>query len=283
MIATVKYGQMSLIGNFKADANLQVKINDECIIHTDRGTEMGTVVCKPLEVADEQSVSASVGRVIRKITPLDTENFNKIQNEIQPKEQKYCDEKIDQLKLDMKLVAVEHILGGEKIIFYFLANGRIDFRELVKELAREYKTRIEMRQIGVRDEARLLSDFEHCGRPLCCKTFIKELEPVTMKMAKSQKTTLDPSKISGTCGRLMCCLRYEDTTYTELKKQMPQKGAKVRIESGEGEVIDVDLISDMLTVELASGEKAGDKVKVKKGDVLQIVSDGFAQEDGGGK
>lgn len=283
MIATVKYGQMSLIGNFKADVNLQVKINDECIIHTDRGTEMGTVVCKPLEVADEQSVSASVGKVIRKITPPDMENFNKIQNDIQPKEQKYCEEKIEQLKLDMKLVAVEHILGGEKIIFYFLANGRIDFRELVKELAREYKTRIEMRQIGVRDEARLLSDFEHCGRPLCCKTFIKELEPVTMKMAKSQKTTLDPSKISGMCGRLMCCLRYEDTTYTELKKQMPQKGAKVRIENGEGEVIDVDLISDMLTVELASGEKAGEKVKVRKGDILQIISDGFAQEDGGGK
>jgi cell fate regulator YaaT (PSP1 superfamily) len=143
------------------------------------------------------------------------------------------------------------LLGGSKIIFYFLAEGRVDFRELVKDLAQEYHTRIEMRQIGVRDEARLLADYEHCGRELCCKTFIKNLEPVTMKMAKNQKATLDPTKISGRCGRLMCCLRFEDSVYEDMKSGLPGLGVLVATPEGEGEVVAQDAEKKVVTVALA--------------------------------
>jgi cell fate regulator YaaT (PSP1 superfamily) len=169
----------------------------------------------------------------------------------QPKEFDFCKKKIQERNLPMKLASVEHLLGGSKIIFYFLAEGRVDFRELVKDLAQEYHTRIEMRQIGVRDEARLLADYEHCGRELCCKTFIKNLEPVTMKMAKNQKATLDPTKISGRCGRLMCCLRFEDSVYEDMKSGLPGLGVLVATPEGEGEVVAQDAEKKVVTVALA--------------------------------
>ncbi len=138
----------------------------------------------------------------------------------------------------MKIVDAEHILGGERVVFFFMSDGRVDFRELVKQLAHEYQTRIEMRQIGARDEAKLLGDIESCGQECCCKRFLRLLKPVNMRMAKMQKATLDPAKISGYCGRLKCCLRYEDKTYTELKKGLPRRNSWVKTNKGEGRIVD---------------------------------------------
>jgi cell fate regulator YaaT (PSP1 superfamily) len=164
---------------------------------------------------------------------------------------------------------VEHLFGGTKLIFYFLAQGRVDFRALVKDLAEQYQSRIEMRQIGVRDEARILAHYEHCGRELCCRTFIKRLEPVTMKMAKNQKATLDPNKISGRCGRLMCCLRFEDAIYEELRKLLPRRGAKVVTKQGEGLVTGGNILSQLVTVELSEKREI-----VVPRDELQVIETG---------
>ena len=156
----------------------------------------------------------------------------------------------------MKIVDVEHVFGGERIIFYFMSDGRVDFRELVKKVAQEYQTRIEMRQIGSRDEAKLLGDVESCGQQCCCQRFLKLLKPVNMRMAKMQKATLDPAKISGYCGRLKCCLRYEDETYTEGKKRLPKKNTKVRTKQGVGKVRDTQILTQLVVVEYENGDKA---------------------------
>jgi cell fate regulator YaaT (PSP1 superfamily) len=193
--------------------------------------------------------------VLRKATREDIAKAQEISDTIEPAQFKYCQQKIRELNVPMRLAAVEHLFGGEKLIFYFLAESRVDFRALVRELAREYRTRIEMKQIGARDEAKLLSDYEHCGREVCCRRFIRALEPVTIKMAKNQKATLDPAKISGACGRLMCCLRFENTVYQELKRQLPKKGKRVRTPKGEGEVLNYDIIAQTVLVEESSGER----------------------------
>jgi cell fate regulator YaaT (PSP1 superfamily) len=156
----------------------------------------------------------------------------------------------------MKIVDAEHVFGGERIIFYFMSDGRVDFRELVKRIAQEYQTRIEMRQIGSRDEAKLLGDVESCGQQCCCQRFLKHLKPVNMRMAKMQKATLDPAKISGYCGRLKCCLRYEDKTYTELKKQLPKKNTRVKTRQGVGKVVDTQILTQLVMVEYEGGERS---------------------------
>ena len=155
----------------------------------------------------------------------------------------------------MKIVDAEPVFGGERIIFYFMSDGRVDFRDLVKRIAQEYQTRIEMRQIGSRDEAKLLGDVESCGQQCCCQRFLKHLKPVNMRMAKMQKATLDPAKISGYCGRLKCCLRYEDQTYTELKKRLPKKNTRVKTKHGQGKVVDTQILTQLVMVEYESGEK----------------------------
>ncbi len=269
-IVTMRYGEMRQIGQVKTSLE-GLKVGERCVIKTDRGTEIATVVYsiqrkedKPGDKTDDKQAK---GEILRRITPEDMEKLGKIYNQEVPREFELCQQKIKKLNLQMKLAFVEHLLGGEKVIFYYLAEGRVDFRELVRELAKEYKTRIEMKQIGVRDEARLIGDFEHCGRELCCRTFLKELEPVTMKMAKNQKTTMDPSKISGRCGRLMCCLKYEDEIYLNLKRKLPKRGARVQIAEGEGEIIDIDVLAQEAVVELA----AKDKVRVKAEGIIRII------------
>lgn len=273
-IVTVRYGEMRQIGQVKTSLE-GLKVGERCVIKTDRGTEIATVVystqrkeIKPGDKTEGRQVKEQVkGEILRQITPEDMEKLGKIYSQKVPQEFELCQQKIKKLNLQMKLAFVEHLLGGEKVIFYYLAEGRVDFRELVRELAKEYKTRIEMKQIGVRDEARLIGDFEHCGQELCCRTFLKELEPVTMRMAKNQKTTMDPSKISGRCGRLMCCLKYEDEGYLKLKSKLPKKGARVQIAKGEGEVIDIDVLAQEAVVELA----AKDKVRVKAEEIIKII------------
>ena len=256
-LAMVRYGAMAYIGQFSTEV-VGLRLGDAVIARTDRGVEVGQIVsqCEVLrEGADDKDLRLA-GEILRRMSSADEEKAKKIEEEDEPTELKFCQKRVQERGLPMKLASVEHLFGGTKVIFYFLADGRVDFRELVKDLAQEYHCRIELRQIGVRDEARLLADYEHCGRPLCCRTFVKKLEPVTMKMAKSQKATLDPAKISGRCGRLMCCLRFEDPVYEEFKRQLPAKGSRVVTSQGTGVVVDQDILRRLVKIEGEQGLEA---------------------------
>ncbi len=272
-ILTIRYGVLKNTSDFFAAFN-SLKKGDPVIIRSSRGVEFGEVITKVKEIDDADPIE-NFGEVLRKATPDDKEKQKKITDEMIPVEFKFCQKKIKEHKLLMKLASVEHLFGTKKIIFYFLANGRVDFRELVKDLAKEYQARIEMKQIGVRDEARLLADYEHCGRELCCRSFLKNLEPVTMKMAKNQKATLDPSKISGRCGRLMCCLRYEDKVYEDLKHVLPKKGSIVKTAKGVGEVINYDVLQQQVTIELENKNKIHVSVK----DIIDKVREPLRQKE----
>jgi cell fate regulator YaaT (PSP1 superfamily) len=253
-VANVRYGAMGFVGEFFSRFS-GLRLNDKVIARSDRGVETGNVISQPRPMSADAPDPQGLGEILRKTTPDDAVKVEHIENEIKPQEFKFCEKRLAELKLPMRLAEVEHLFGGTKVIFYFLAEGRVDFRELVRDLAREYHTRIEMRQIGVRDEARLLAFYEHCGRELCCRTFMKNLEPVTMRMAKNQKATLDPTKISGRCGRLMCCLRYEDQTYNELKQSLPRKGTRILTTKGTGEVLSHDVLSQTVKIEISPGKE----------------------------
>jgi cell fate regulator YaaT (PSP1 superfamily) len=242
MAATERFGSES--DAFRAD--------DEVIVRTARGIDAGVAMGRPRPRKEGEEVQ---GELLRAANDADQNILTHIRDLKEPEEFSTCQECIRERDLPMRLVGVEHLFSGDKIIFYFLAENRVDFRELVKELARRYRTRIEMRQIGVRDEARLLADFEHCGRELCCRTFIRNLEPVTMRMAKMQKTTLDPSKISGHCGRLMCCLRFEDEVYSTLQAEMPARGSVCVTEKFTGEVAAYDMFKQEITLTLPDGSQ----------------------------
>jgi len=243
----VRYGKMRYAETFQTDLE-GLSPGLTSVVQTNRGTELGIVIC-PADEPEQNGPKKYSGTILRLAAEADLDKALKIVRDEEPQERKFCEQKVQELELAMRVADVEHLLGGEKIIFYFLAEGRIDFRQLVKELAKKYRTRIEMKQIGVRDEARLLGHMEHCGRELCCRVFMKTLEPVTMKMAKSQKTTLDPTKISGRCGRLMCCLRFEDRTYEDLRRRLPKKGSRVVTARGKGEVVDYDILAQLVTIE----------------------------------
>jgi len=260
-----KYGEITHMTTFRTEL-VDLKRGERVVLRSERGTDVGVIVHPPFE-SESPPAGLSMGEILRRITSEDLARIRQIEEVDMKTEAKFCEERIVFHNLPMKLVDIEHIFGGEKIIFYFLAEGRVDFRQLVKDLAREYRTRIELKQIGVRDEARLLADYDHCGREICCRTFIQDLEPVTMKMAKAQKATLDPTKISGRCGRLMCCLRYEDKVYEEMKRNLPRKGARVVTDRGTAEVIDYDIMSQTLRVET----QGGDIVKVLMKEVKQVI------------
>jgi cell fate regulator YaaT (PSP1 superfamily) len=264
---TIRYGILRNIENVYTPTPALRK-GDKVVIRSSRGVELGEVVSQPQEI-DDKAVVQNMGEVLYKVTEEDKKKQKEIEEEIIPSEFSLCQKKIKEHNLPMKLASVEHLFGSKKIIFYFLAKGRVDFRELVKDLAKEYKSRIEMKQIGVRDEARLLAEYEHCGRELCCRTFLKDLEPVTMKMAKNQKATLDPSKISGRCGRLMCCLRYEDNAYEELKHYLPKKGTLIITTKGVGEVVDYDILQQKVTMET----KDKKLIVVLKDEILEKVNE----------
>jgi cell fate regulator YaaT (PSP1 superfamily) len=264
---TIRYGILRNIENVYTPTHTLRK-GDKVVIRSSRGVELGEVVSQPQEI-DDKTVVQNMGEVLYKVTEEDKKKQKEIEEEKIPSEFSLCQKKIKEHNLPMKLASVEHLFGSKKIIFYFLAKGRVDFRELVKDLAKEYKSRIEMKQIGVRDEARLLAEYEHCGRELCCRTFLKDLEPVTMKMAKNQKATLDPSKISGRCGRLMCCLRYEDNAYEELKHYLPKKGTLIMTTKGVGEVVDYDILQQKVTMET----KDKKLIVVLKDEILEKVNE----------
>ena len=234
-----------------------IKVNDHVVVEADRGIDYGEIVeisdvGVPLESEAAAETKASLKNVLRKV---DAEDLKKIkENEKEAKDaMKLCSRKIREYKLPMKLVDAEYSFDKKKIVFYFTAEGRIDFRDLVKELAKIFKRRIEMRQIGVRDEARLFGGIGPCGQKLCCVRFLKNFEPVSMKMAKIQKLPLTPGKISGICGRLMCCLFYEYKTYKDLAKGLPKEGQSINTASGKGRVIAVNILKRLAYVELEDG------------------------------
>ena len=215
---------------FFAPGKFDIKQGDNVIVETARGVEFGRVVCGPREVKDEEVVQP-LKSVIRMANDQDRKTVEK--NRQKEKEAfKICQEKIKKHKLEMKLVDVEYTFDGNKILFYFTADGRIDFRELVKDLAAVFRTRIELRQIGVRDETKLKGGIGICGRPLCCSTYLTEFSAVSIKMAKEQNLSLNPTKISGVCGRLMCCLNNEEETYEVLNSQLPSVGDTVTTNDG---------------------------------------------------
>jgi cell fate regulator YaaT (PSP1 superfamily) len=262
----VRYGAMRSVATFKYEDGILVT-GQKVIARTERGLEVGRVVNR-IKLDAQEAEASRPGQILRKVNAEDRERLRVIDDEQAPAELRFAREKAVEFAIAMKVVHVEHLLSGDRIIFYFLANGRVDFRKLVRELARTYQTHIELKQIGVRDEARLLADYEHCGRQLCCRAWIKHLQPVTMKLAKNQKATLDPAKISGGCGRLMCCLRYEDKTYEDLRKGLPPRKSYVVTADGEGEVVDFDILSRTVVVQDASGGRflvQADQIKEVKG------------------
>ncbi len=281
----VRHGLMGNLGLFEHNENKIPKVHTRVVVKTDKGLEMGCIVggltCyrggqyrwnqsqlrEYFENSDMDLSSRVRGKFVRYATSEDISEERHLRM-IAKDEIECCRRFVKELDLPMKIVAAEHIFGGERVIFYFMADGRVDFRELVRRIAHEYQTRIEMRQIGARDEAKLLGDVESCGQPCCCQRFLKLLKPVNMRMAKMQKATLDPSKISGYCGRLKCCLRYEDKNYTQLKKRLPRKNTRVKTEKGEGRVVDSQILTQLVVVQFEGGEKAAfniDEVEILSG------------------
>ena len=225
----------------------EIKRGDHVIVETARGVEYGTVVCDPKEVEEDQVIQP-LKAVLRVATVKDDEQ-EKSNKEKEREAFKICLEKIRKHELDMKLIDAEYTFDNNKVLFYFTADGRIDFRELVKDLAAVFKTRIELRQIGVRDETKILGGIGSCGRPLCCHTHLSEFVPVSIKMAKEQNLSLNPTKISGVCGRLMCCLKHEEETYEELNKSLPNVGDFVNCTDGvRGEVHSVNVLRQLVKV-----------------------------------
>ena len=250
----VRHGAMRFLGQFEAPEDILYERGYQVVLQTDRGLETGEVLCPAHPKAVELISEPTSGEILRRMSEEDQCEFHRLR-EVELAEFNKCQEFVYQRRLQMDLVDVEHLFGGERIIFYFLAEKRVDFRELVKDLAREYRTRIEMRQIGVRDEAKLLADYGDCGKPVCCNTHMAVMPPVSMRMAKLQKSTLDPSKISGRCGRLKCCLRFEQEVYEEHQKELPNVGHWVTTEKGNARVLMQELLSRQLLVEYEDGRR----------------------------
>lgn len=231
---------------------IALKKGDYAVVETVRGVEIGEVMLQNRDVL-ETSVVSPLKEVVRKANDDDFKKLEEIKKK-QIKAFDICKEKIARHKLDMSLVDVEYTFDESKILFYFTADGRVDFRELVKSLASVFKTRIELRQIGVRDEAKMLGGIGICGRPVCCNSFLGDFQPVSIKMAKEQSLSLNPTKISGTCGRLMCCLKYEQSNYEEMLKFVPRVDALVKTPDGKGTVVENNVLAGMVKVKIDGEE-----------------------------
>lgn len=245
----VRFGQVRYLGEFEAPSDLALARGETVVLHTERGIELGEVLCAATPQTLALIENPARGAILRRPNRDDDAAAIRL-DQVRKNAFDVCKGLIQDRRLVMKLVDVEPILGGERIVFYYLAENRVDFRELVKDLARNLRTRIEMRQIGVRDEAKILADYGDCGKPVCCNTHLTKMPPVSMRMAKLQKSTLDPAKISGRCGRLKCCLRYEFDTYQDLESELPVVGARVNTSRGQGRVEAVEILSARVLVEL---------------------------------
>ena len=256
-IVGVRFKELGRVYSFDPCDKIYKK-DEEVIVETSRGIEFGYVAQGNYEIADEDVVEP-LKKVIRAATDEDRETLAK--NKEKEKEAlKICQEKVAEHKLEMKAIDVECTFDRSKILFYFTADGRVDFRELVRDLASVFKTRIELRQVGVRDEAKLLGGLGICGRPFCCSSFLDDFQPVSIKMAKEQNLSLNPTKISGTCGRLMCCLKYEQEAYEDLHKTTPKVDAVVETPDGTGTVVDVNLLRGKLKIRLDDSSEMAPRV-----------------------
>ncbi len=238
----------------------------EVIVRSNRGLEVGQVLCEATEDALSHLDQPPSGHIVRVVSDDDASQASHIDGARKNKLET-CQKHIDELKLDMDLVDVEQLFGGERLIVFYLAEERVDFRELVKRLASEFQTRIEMKQIGVRDEAKLLADFGDCGKPVCCNNHLVTMPPVSMRMAKLQKATLDPTKISGRCGRLKCCLRYEFDHYEAVQKQLPKIGAHVVTRNGRARVLNQQILAEQLLVETEDNRR----MLIDASEVLSVI------------
>jgi cell fate regulator YaaT (PSP1 superfamily) len=250
----VRYGQMRFLAECAGLPEQEHPRGQEVVLRSDRGMELGEVLCAASDRTARFLENPGRGEIVRVATAEDLDARGGLA-ERQRQGFQACLEYIERRRLQMDLVDVEAIFGGERLVFYYLAEKRVDFRELVKDLARAFRTRIEMRQIGVRDEAKLLADYGDCGKPVCCNTHLTRMPPVTMRMAKMQKTTLDPSKISGRCGRLKCCLRYEFETYQAFEHELPAVGSRVVTSRGKGRVLAQEVLARKVVVEFEDGRR----------------------------
>lgn len=283
----VRFGAMNWLGEFSYRPGTTFRCGAKVVIRTERGTELGQQVSLSCNGCNKQVTREQIrafiessgaefyrlnsGQILREATADDLARAARHEAEAR--------QHIDhaallaaQLQLDMKVLLAERLLGGERLVFYFRADQRVDFRELVRELARHHHTRIEMRQVGPRDEARIVADYEICGRECCCKNFLKKMRPVTMRMAKIQKATLDPSQVSGRCGRLRCCLRYEHESYESLAEKLPRVGAQVELEDGVATVVDRQILTQLLFVRFADNRE----MTVPLEDVKRVLARGEA-------
>jgi cell fate regulator YaaT (PSP1 superfamily) len=261
----VRHGTMRFLGEYEAAGEAAYHRGDAVVVRSERGVELGDVMCEASPRAVELITEPTRGQIVRTVAPDDDAQVQRAHaNEQHAMDT--CNRIIEQRKLQMVLVDVEQLFGGERIVFYFLAEKRVDFRDLVKDLAREYKTRIEMRQIGVRDEAKLLADYGDCGKPVCCNSHMMAMPPVSMRMAKLQKSTLDPSKISGRCGRLKCCLRFEQDVYEEFQRELPAVGSRILTRKGQGRVLSQEILARKVLAEFEDGRRvivAADEILTK--------------------
>jgi cell fate regulator YaaT (PSP1 superfamily) len=262
----VRHGVMRNLGVFTPRGRDTYVRGDQVVARTSRGLESGEVLCEATDESIAQMSDPKQGQIIRRHTSDDIRDLRKM-FEQERREYEVCQAEIQKLNLDMRLVDVEHLYGGERVVIYYLAEERVDFRDLVKNLATEFQTRIEMRQIGVRDEAKLLADYGDCGKPVCCNTHLSEMPPVSMKMAKLQRATLDPSKISGRCGRLKCCLRYEYDTYQDLQRELPPIGADIITNSGRARVLAQEILAGQVLIETEDGRR----IVIDAADVLTVL------------
>ena len=250
----VRTGAMRVLGEFTSAAGLNAARGDTAIVRTERGLESGDVLCPSTPKALSAIPDPARGEFLRVAATDDHKKIAQLRD-VQKTEFEAGERLVAHHKLAMQLVDIEHLFSGERVVFYFLAEQRVDFRDLVKSMAREFHTRIELRQIGVRDEAKLLADYGDCGKPVCCNTHMVVMPPVSMRMAKLQKSTLDPTKISGRCGRLKCCLRFEQDVYEEFQRELPPIGSRVVTDKGQGRVLAHEILARRVLVEFEDGRR----------------------------
>ncbi len=248
LIVGVRFNPAAKVYYFEPTGLEDLGVGESVVVETARGEEVGKIIIAPCQVSDEEIVGR-LKRVLRRASALDLTQMAYFRYREQEALAR-CREKVKEHDLPMKLVRAEYSYNGRRLVVFFAAEKRVDFRNLVQDLARSFKARIEMRQIGVRDEAKLMGGIGKCGRSLCCATWLTEFNPVSIKMAKEQDLPLSPMEISGVCGRLLCCLAYERDQYTEVKRMLPKRGAVVRTQQGRGRVVKVNVIRETVQVEL---------------------------------
>lgn len=251
-IVGIRFGQAGHIYYFSGEENADYEYNERVLVETKQSKQLGYVAIPDVQ-QEKEDLPDELSPILRKATEKDLERDAKNQADAQEAFQ-IAKEKVFKHQLEMKLIKAEYTFDRNKIIFCFTADGRVDFRELVKDLAQVLKTRIELRQVGVRDEAKILGGIGPCGRMLCCTTFLGDFIPVSIKMAKDQNLSLNPTKISGLCGRLMCCLKYENDTYEQAKRELPDYGSEVITPDGKGKVVGLNLLSRVVKVKLFKRE-----------------------------